>query len=91
MEKSLGDVLHPHFGEEVSLASLDGIHRLAQPIGNVIHRIALGRQSQNISLRLAQGYTFFPLPLVAVGGILEISTLPILLHDDMSRLIGRSQ
>ena len=42
------------------------------------------RQSQNFSLSLAQGYTFFPLPLVAVCGILEIPTLAILLHDDMS-------
>ena len=68
MKQGFGDILHAQLGEDTSLASLDGIHRLAHSVGNVIHRIALGRQSQNISLSLAQGYAFFLFPLVAQCG-----------------------
>ena len=68
MKQGFGDILHAQLGEDTSLASLDGIHRLAHSVGNVIHRIALGRQSQNISLCLAQGYAFFLFPLVAQCG-----------------------
>ena len=59
MKQGFGDILHAQLGEETSLASLDGIHRLAHSVGNVIHRIALGRQPQHFSLGLAQGYTLF--------------------------------
>lgn len=87
MKQRLGNVLHAHLGEKVALASLYRIHRLAQSVGNIIHRVTLGRQSQNISLCLAQGYAFFLFPLVARGGIFKIATLTILLHDDMSPFI----
>ena len=91
MKQRLGNVLHAHLGEKVTLASLYRIHRLAQSVGNIIHRVTLGRQSQNISLCLAQGYAFFLFPLVARGGIFKITALTILLYDDMSRLIGCRQ
>ena len=91
MKQRLGNVLHAYLGEKVALASLYRIHRLAQSVGNIIHRVTLGRQSQNISLCLAQGYAFFLFPLVAQGGIFKIATLTILLHDDMSRFIGCCQ
>ena len=91
MKQRLGNVPHAHLGEKVALASLYRIHRFAQSVGNIIHRIALGRQSQNISLCIAQGYAFFLFPLVAQCGIFKIATLTILLHDDMPRLIGSCQ
>ena len=64
---------------------------LHKSVGNIIHRVTLGRQSQNISLSLAQGYAFFLFPLMAQCGIFKIATLTILLHDDMSRFIGSCQ
>ena len=91
MKQRLGNVLHAHFSEKVALASLYSVNRFAQSVGNIIHRIALGRQSQYISLSLAQGYAFFLFPLVARGGIFKIAALTILLHYDMSRLIGCRQ
>ena len=91
MKQRFGNVLHAHLGEKVTLASLYRIHRLAQSVGNIIHRIALCRQSQHLALRFAQGYAFFLFPLVAQCGIFKIATLTILLHDDMSRLIGSCQ
>ena len=91
MKQCLGNVFHAHLCEKVALASLYRIHRLAQSVGNIIHRVTLGRQSQNISLCLAQGYAFFLFPLVAQCGIFKIATLTILLHDDMSRFIGCRQ
>ena len=91
MKQRLGNVPHAHLGEKVALASLYRIHRFAQSVGNIIHREALCRQSQHLALRLAQGYAFFLFPLVARGGIFKIATLTILLHDDMSRLIGSCQ
>ena len=91
MKQRLGNVLHAHLGEKVALASLYSVHRLAQSVGYIIHRVTLGRQSQNISLSLAQGYAFFLFPLVARGGIFIIAALAILLHDNMSRLVGCRQ
>ena len=91
MKQGFGDILHAQLGEETSLASLDGIHRLAHSVGNVIHRIALGRQPQHFSLGLAQGYTLFFLPLVFLCGILIIPTISILLHDDVTWLISCGQ
>ena len=91
MKQRFSNVLHAHLSKKVALASLYRIHRLAQSVGNIIHRVTLGRQSQNISLSLAQGYAFFLFPLVAQCGIFKIATLTILLHDDMSRLIGSCQ
>ena len=91
MKQRFGNVLHAHFSEKVALASLYSVNRLAQSVGNIIHRVTLGRQSQYFSLCLAQGYAFFLFPLVARGGILIIAALTILLHDDMSRLIGSCQ
>ena len=91
MKQRLGNVLHAHLGEKVALASLYSVHRLAQSVGNIIHRVTLGRQSQYISLCLAQGYAFFLFPLVARGGIFIIAALAILLHDNMSRLVGCRQ
>ena len=91
MKQCLGNVLHANLSEEVALASLYRIHRLVQSVGNIIHRVTLGRQSQYFSLSLAQGYAFFLFPLVAQGGIFKITALTILLYDDMSRLIGCRQ
>ncbi len=91
MKQRLGNVLHAHLGEKVALASLYSVNRFAQSVGNIIHRITLGRQSQNISLSLAQGYAFFLFPLMAQCGIFKIATLTILLHDDMSWFIGSCQ
>ena len=91
MKQCLGNVLHAHFSEKVALASLYSVNRLAQSVGNIIHRVTLGRQSQYFSLCLAQGYAFFLFPLVARGGIFIIAALTILLYDDMSRLIGSCQ
>ena len=91
MKQCLGNVLHANLSEEVALASLYRIHRLVQSVGNIIHRVTLGRQSQNISLCVAQGYAFFLFPLVAQCGIFKIAALTILLHDDMSRFIGCCQ
>ena len=39
MKQRLGNVLHAHLSEEVALASLYRIHRLAQSVGNIIHRM----------------------------------------------------
>ena len=91
MKQRLGNVLHAHLGEKVALASLYRINRLAQSVGNIIHREALCRQSQHFALRLAQGDAFFLFPLVAQCGIFKIAALTILLHDDMSRFIGCGQ
>ena len=91
MKQRFGNVLHAHFSEKVALASLYSVNRLAQSVGNIIHRVTLGRQSQYFSLCLAQGYAFFLFPLVARGGIFIIVALTILLYDDMSRLIGSCQ
>ena len=91
MKQRFGNVLHAKLSEKVALASLYRIHRLAQSVGNIIHRIALGRQSQYLSLCLTQGYAFFLFPLVAQCGIFIIVALTILLHDDMSRFIGCCQ
>ena len=91
MKQRLGNVLHAHLGEKVALASLYSVHRLAQSVGNIIHREALCRQSQHLALRLAQGDAFFLFPLVARGGIFIIATLTILLHNDMSWFISSCQ
>ena len=91
MKQCLGNVLHAKLSEKVALASLYSVNRFAQSVGNIIHRVTLGRQSQYFSLCLAQGYAFFLFPLVARGGIFKITALTILLYDDMSRLIGCRQ
>lgn len=91
MKQRFGNVLHAKLSEKVALASLYSVNRFAQSIGNIIHRVTLGRQSQYFSLCLAQGYAFFLFPLVARGGIFIIVALAILLQDDMSRLIGSCQ
>ena len=91
IKQRFGNVLHAYLGEKVALASLYSVNRFAQSVGNIIHRIALGRQSQNISLCLVQGYAFFLFPLVARGGVFVLAVLTILLHDDMSRLVGCRQ
>ena len=59
MKQRFGYVLHAYLGEKVTLASLYRVNRLAQSVGNFIHRVTLGRQSQYFSLCLAQGYAFF--------------------------------
>ena len=66
MKQRLGNVLHAHFSEKIALASLYCVNRFAQSVGNIIHRIALGRQSQYFSLSLAQGYAFFSFPTCGV-------------------------
>ena len=71
MKQRLGNVLHTKLSEKVALASLYRIHRFAQSVGNIIHRVTLCRQSQYFSLSLAQGYAFFLFPLVAQGGIFK--------------------
>ena len=91
MKQRFGNVLHAHFSEKVALASLYRVNRFAQSVGNIIHRVTLGRQSQYFSLCLAQGYAFFLFPLVARGGIFKITALTILLYDDMSRFVGCRQ
>lgn len=91
MKQRLGNVLHAKLSEKVALASLYRVNRFAQSVGNIIHRVALGRQSQYFSLCLAQGYAFFLFPLVARGGIFKITALTILLYDDMSWFIGCCQ
>ena len=91
MKQRLCNVLHAKLSENVALASLYSVNRFAQLVGNIIHRVTLGGQSQYISLSLAQGYAFFLFPLVARGGIFKIAALTILLHYDMSRLIGCRQ
>lgn len=91
MKQRFGNVLHAKLSEKVALASLYSVNRFAQSVGNIIHRVTLGRQSQYFSLCLAQGYAFFLFPLVARGGIFKITALTILLYDDMSRFIGCCQ
>ena len=71
MKQRLGNVLHAHLSEKVALASLYSVNRFAQSVGNIVHREALGRQSQHLALCLAQGYAFFLFPLVARGGIFK--------------------
>ena len=91
MKQRLGNVLHAYLCEKVALASLYCILRFAESVGDILHRVTLGRQSQDISLGLAQGYAFFLFPLVARGGIFIIATLTILLHNDMSWFISSCQ
>ena len=50
IKQRFGNVLHAYLGEKVALASLYSVNRFAQSVGNIIHRVTLGRQSQNISL-----------------------------------------
>ena len=91
IKQRFGNVLHAKLGEKVALASLYSVNRFAQSVGNIIHRVTLGRQSQYISLSLAQGYAIFLFPLVARGGVFVIAALAILLHDDVSWLVGCRQ
>ena len=51
IKQRFGNVLHAYLGEKVALASLYSVNRFAQSVGNIIHRIALGRQSR-LSLRI---------------------------------------
>ena len=56
MKQRFGNVLHAHLSEKVALASLYGVHRLAQSVGNIIHRIALGITSLSVSLKVMPSF-----------------------------------